>query len=102
MARPTGWDILGLDGDPTRGVVESVQALAKEFGDFAHDVESAYRSLKAVGSGSAAVQWIGQTAEAFKSNSGPLPGRLQKLYTSYSEASAALSAYAPKLQAAQA
>ena len=31
MARPTGWDILGLDGDPTPGVVESVQALAKQF-----------------------------------------------------------------------
>jgi hypothetical protein len=40
MVRPTGWDILGLDGDPTPGVVKSVQALAKEFGDFAHDVEA--------------------------------------------------------------
>ena len=101
MARPTGWDILGLDGDPTPGVVESVQALAKEFGDFAHDVESAYRSLNSFGSDTTALQWVGQTADAFKSNYGPLPGRLQKLYTSYSEASDALSAYAPKLQAAQ-
>ena len=49
MVRPTGWDILGLDGDPTPGVVESVQALAKEFGDFAHDVEAAYRSLNSFG-----------------------------------------------------
>ncbi|MBS2547744.1 hypothetical protein KGQ19_12790 [Catenulispora sp. NL8] len=101
MARPTGWDILGLDGDPTPGVVESVQALAKEFGDFAHDVESAYRSLNSFGNDSAALEWVGQTAEAFKSHYGPLPGRLQKLYTSYSEASDALSAYAPQLQAAQ-
>ncbi|MEY9910656.1 RHS repeat-associated protein [Catenulispora sp. MAP12-49] len=101
MVRPTGWDILGLDGDPTPGVVESVQALAKEFGDFAHDVESAYRSLNSFGSDAAALEWVGQTADAFKSNYGPLPGRLQKLYTSYSEASDALSAYAPKLQAAQ-
>ncbi|MBS2552131.1 hypothetical protein KGQ19_35275 [Catenulispora sp. NL8] len=101
MARPTGWDILGLDGDPTPGVVESVQALAKQFGDFAHDVESAYRSLNSFGSDTAAMQWVGQTADAFKANYGPLPGRLQKLYTSYSEASDALSAYAPALQAAQ-
>jgi RHS repeat-associated protein len=101
MARPTGWDILGLDGDPTPGVVESVQALAKEFGDFAHDVESAYRSLNSFGADTTALQWVGQTADAFKSNFGPLPGRLQKLYTSYSEASDALSAYAPQLQAAQ-
>jgi RHS repeat-associated protein len=101
MARPTGWDILGLDGDPTPGVVESVQALAREFGDFAHDVESAYRSLNSFGSDTTALQWVGQTADAFKSNYGPLPGRLQKLYTSYSEASDALSAYAPRLQAAQ-
>jgi len=101
MARPSGWDVLGLDGDPTPGVVESVQALAKEFGDFAHDVESAYRSLNSFGSDANALQWVGQTAEAFKGQFGPLPGRLQKLYTSYSEASDALSAYAPKLQAAQ-
>ncbi|MBS2552522.1 hypothetical protein KGQ19_37275 [Catenulispora sp. NL8] len=101
MARPTGWDILGLDGDPTPGVVESVQALAKQFGDFAHDVESAYRSLNSFGSDATAMQWVGQTADAFKANYGPLPGRLQKLYTSYSEASDALSAYAPQLQAAQ-
>ncbi|WP_228555782.1 putative T7SS-secreted protein [Catenulispora pinisilvae] len=102
MVRPSGWDILGLDGDPTPGVVESVQALAKEFGDFAHDVESACRSLNSFGSDTAALQWVGQTADAFRSTYGPLPGRLQKLYTSYSEASDALSAYAPKLQAAQA
>ncbi|WP_194906691.1 putative adhesin [Catenulispora rubra] len=101
MARPTGWDILGLDGDPTPGVVESVQALAKQFGDFAHDVESAYRSLNSFGSDATAMQWVGQTADAFKDQFGPLPGRLQKLYTSYSEASDALNAYAPQLQAAQ-
>ena len=101
MVRPTGWDVLGLDGDPTPGVVESVQALAREFGDFAHDVESAYRSLNSFGADTAAMQWVGQTAESFKGQYGPLPGRLQKLYTSYSEASDALSAYAPQLQAAQ-
>ena len=101
MARPSGWDILGLDGDPTPGVVESVQALAKAFGDFAHDVESAYRSLNSFGSDTTALQWVGQTADAFKGQFGPLPGRLQKLYTSYSEASDALTAYAPQLQAAQ-
>ena len=101
MVRPTGWDVLGLDGDPTPGVVESVQALAREFGDFAHDVEAAYRSLNSFGSDASALKWIGQTADAFKGQFGPLPGRLQKLYTSYSEASDALSAYAPLLQAAQ-
>jgi uncharacterized protein YukE len=78
-----------------------VQALAKEFGDFAHDVESAYRTLNSFGSDANALQWVGQTADAFKSQFGPLPGRLQKLYTSYSEASDALSAYAPALQAGQ-
>ena len=101
MARPTGWDILSLEGDPTPGVVESVQTLVKEFGDFAHDVEAAYRSLNSFGSDAAALQWVGQTADSFKSQFGPLPGRLQKLYISYSEASDALSAYASALQAAQ-
>jgi hypothetical protein len=43
MVRPSGWDILGLDNDPTPGDLDSVQNLAKQFGDFAHDVEAAYR-----------------------------------------------------------
>lgn len=101
MARPSGWEILGLDGDPTPGVVETVEALAKQFGDFAHDVESAFRSLNSFGSDTAALQWVGQTADAFKGQFGPLPGRLQKLYISYSEASDALSAYASALGTAQ-
>lgn len=101
MVRPSGWDVLGLDGDPTPGAVESVRDLAKEFGDFAHDVQSALRSLNSFGADATALQWIGSTADAFKSNFGPLPGRLQKLWTFYSEASRALSAYASKLLAAQ-
>src|ERR1051326_1514703 len=102
MARPSGWDILGLDEDPTPGVVESVTALAKQFHDFADDAERAWRDLNSFGGDAAALQWIGQTADAFKSNFGPLPGRMQKLYVSYREAGHALAAYAPKLQAAQA
>jgi uncharacterized protein YukE len=82
-------------------VVETVQAMAKQFGDFAHDVESAFGSLNSFGADTNALAWIGQTAEAFKSQFGPVPGRLQKLYISYSEASDALSAYAPALQSAQ-
>ena len=101
MVRPSGWDVLGLDGDPTPGVVESIQALAKEFGDFSHDVEHAWSSLNSFGADATALSWVGQTADAFKSNFGPLPGRLQKLYISYGEASDALSAYWPKMQAAQ-
>ena len=101
MVRPTGWEVLGLDRDPTPGVVEAVQALAKEFGDFSHDVQRAWHSLNAFGSDTNALSWIGQSADAFKANFGPLPGRLQKLYISYSEASDALTAYWPKLQAAQ-
>jgi RHS repeat-associated protein len=75
--------------------------LAKQFGDFAHDVEAAYGSLNSFGGDTQALDWVGQTAEAFKAQFGPLPGRLQKLYISYSEASDALSAYAPALTSAQ-
>jgi hypothetical protein len=38
-----------LDGDPTPGDPVSVQALSKEFGDFAHDVQAALSSLNAFG-----------------------------------------------------
>ncbi|MEZ0108642.1 uncharacterized protein YukE [Catenulispora sp. EB89] len=82
-------------------MVESVQALAKEFGDFSHDVERAWSSLNSFGGDATALSWVGQTADAFKAAFGPLPGRLQKLYVSYGEASDALSAYWTKMQAAQ-
>jgi hypothetical protein len=101
MARPSDWHVLGLDTDPTPGIVESVQALAKEFGDFAHDVERAWNQLNSFGADTTALSWIGQSADAFKENFGPLPGRLRKLYVSYSEASDAFAAYWPRLQAAQ-
>lgn len=101
MVRPNGWDVLGLDGDPTPGVVESIQSLTKEFGDFSHDAQHAWSSLNSFGGDATALSWVGQTADAFKASFGPLPGRLQKLYVSYGEASDALSAYWPKLQAAQ-
>lgn len=101
MVRPSGWDVLGLDADPTPGVVEAVQALAKEFGDFSHDVHLAWSSLNAFGGDTNAMTWVGQSADAFKATFGPLPGRLYKLYVSHGEASDALSAYWPKLQAAQ-
>jgi hypothetical protein len=51
----TGWVVLGLDGDPTPGVVETVQGLAKQFGDFAHDVQSAYGSLNSFGADTTAL-----------------------------------------------
>src|SRR3954467_975955 len=91
MARPGGWDILGLAGDPTPGVGESGEAWAKQFQDFADDAERAWRALNSFGGDAAALQWVGQTADAFKSNFGPLPGRMQKLYTSYREAGEALA-----------
>ena len=101
MVRPSGWDVLGLGGDPTPGMIESVQSLAKEFGDFSHDVQSAWSALNSFGGDATALSWVGQTADAFKATFGPLPGRLQKLYVSYGEASDALTAYWPKMQAAQ-
>jgi hypothetical protein len=81
--------------------VEAVQALVKEFGDFSHDVQRAWSSLKSFGADTNALSRIGQSADAFKHNFGPLPGRLQKLYISYGEASDALTAYWSKLEAAQ-
>ncbi|WP_370374359.1 putative T7SS-secreted protein [Catenulispora sp. GP43] len=81
--------------------MESIQDLAKEFGDFSHDAEDSLSALKSFGSDTNALAWVGQTADAFKATFGPLPGRLEKLYVSYGEASDALAAYWPKLQAAQ-
>src|SRR6266851_4678333 len=102
MVRPNDWVVIGVDGDPVPGVVESVRGLAGLFHGFADDVERAWRSVASFGGDAAALSWVGQSADAFKENFGPLPGRMQKLYVSYREAGDALSVYWPRLQAAQA
>jgi uncharacterized protein YukE len=101
MARPTDWHVLDLDGDPTPGDVSSVQALAREFHDFADDVQRAWGRVSSLGTDQTALTWIGASADAFREQFGKFPDDLRKLFTSYRMAGDALEAYWPVLQRVQ-
>ncbi|SFE34183.1 RHS repeat-associated core domain-containing protein [Actinacidiphila alni] len=102
MGRPTDWDVLDLDRDPVPGDPFEVKELARKLGDFADDVASALRSVKGLNGDTAVQEWAGLSGDAYRSQFGELPGRLDKLERSYRLASGALDDYWPKLETAQA
>ncbi|WP_239310283.1 MULTISPECIES: WXG100 family type VII secretion target [unclassified Frankia] len=102
MTRPTDWDVLDLDGDPTPGDPFSLRELARRFREFAADVEHANGQLAAVAANYVAISWQGRSGAAFRDESDELPGQLRKLANSYRMAGDALGAYTPDLDAAQA
>ncbi|MBS2965834.1 hypothetical protein KGA66_22475 [Actinocrinis puniceicyclus] len=101
MARPTDWWVLGLDQDPTPGVVESVQDLATRFHTFADDVERAHKDVLSLNGDQITLRWIGASGDTFRAAFSTFPDDLQKLFTSYRMVGDALTAYWPKLQTAQ-
>ncbi|MEU6854033.1 DUF6531 domain-containing protein [Actinacidiphila alni] len=94
--------MLDLDRDPVPGDPFEVKELARKLGDFADDVASALRSVKGLNGDTAVQEWAGLSGDAYRSQFGELPGRLDKLERSYRLASGALDDYWPKLETAQA
>ncbi|MEW2522923.1 DUF6531 domain-containing protein [Actinacidiphila alni] len=94
--------MLDLDRDPVPGDPFEVKELARKLGDFADDVASALRSVKGLNGDTAVQEWAGLSGDAYRSQFGELPGRLDKLERSYRLASGALEDYWPKLETAQA
>ncbi|MGI5468593.1 RHS repeat-associated core domain-containing protein [Streptomyces sp. CA-132043] len=99
--RPTDWDVLDLEGDPTPGDPQRVRKLARELHDFAEDVGTALRQITNMASEDAVLKWSGRSAKKFKEEFDGVPGNLRKLRTSYDMAGDAIAAYWPKLERAQ-
>ncbi|MEV8032784.1 DUF6531 domain-containing protein [Streptomyces sp. NPDC086182] len=100
--RPTDWDVLDLDKDPTPGDPDRVRHLAKNLHDFADDVSDALRLIKGMADEDAVLQWAGKSAKAFQDEFSGVPKQLRKLKKSYEMAGDALADYWPKLERAQA
>ncbi len=101
MSRPTDWDVLELDGDPTPGDPSAVRELARRFLEFAAAVEHASGQVTAVAGDGVVRSWVGQAGDCFRDELDEIPGQLQKLETSHRMVGNALSAYEPVLDAAQ-
>ncbi|WP_131765160.1 hypothetical protein [Candidatus Protofrankia californiensis] len=101
MNRPTDWDVLDLDGDPTPGDPFAVRALARRYLEFAADVEHASGQITALATGGVVHAWIGQAGDAYRDELDEFPNQLHKLETSHRMAGQALKAYEPILAAAQ-
>lgn len=92
------WSPFG--GNPVPGDPGQVRALAQRFGDFVGQVGQQHALLMDVHNGVGGI-WMSPAGRAFGPHLGELPGQLQKLHTSYSDAADALDAYWPELQDAQ-
>lgn len=101
MSRPGDWWILGLDHDPTPGDPDRVAALSRRFLDFADIADRARMAVTSLQSDGAVLTWIGSSGDAFREEFGDFPGQLRKLCDSHRMAGDALTAYGPKLSAAQ-
>ncbi|WP_250282965.1 MULTISPECIES: putative T7SS-secreted protein [unclassified Frankia] len=97
-----GWDVLGLDADPTPGDPSAVRDLARRLLEFAADVERARGQVAALTADGAARSWLGRAGDGYRDELGEFPGQLRALETSHRMAGDALNAYGPVLETAQA
>ena len=85
MARryTTGFDILGLDGDPTPGDPDQTESLAKRYQAIADEAGVAVSVLR---QGGTVDTGSGKTIDALKALLKDLPGKLQSTVDSFGEA----------------
>jgi hypothetical protein len=101
MTRPTDWDVLEMDGDPTPGDPERVRQLARRFHDFAETAHHAKLAVESLQGDGSLLTWVGLSGDAFREQFGDFPHQVSKLYQSHLMAGDALEAFAPTLEIAQ-
>jgi uncharacterized protein YukE len=94
------WEALG--GDPAPGDPSAYDALSRDFAATAENAEQAHRALRRLQDGVDDSIWRGEAADAFRSEIGELPPKLEKLLRSYSEAAEGARRYGLALAELQA
>ena len=59
MARPTDWDVLDFDHDPTPGDPWRIKELSGRLRDLGDEAERAARDVRGLAGDPAALSWIG-------------------------------------------
>ncbi|NUR25810.1 MAG: hypothetical protein HOV83_08175 [Catenulispora sp.] len=101
MARPTDWDVLDLDHDPTPGDPWRIKELGKRLQDLGDEAERAARDVRGLAGDPAAMNWIGASGDAFRDHIGKFPGQLDKVATSHHLCASALLTFADALDGHQ-
>jgi hypothetical protein len=102
MSRPTDWDAIGLDGDPTPGDPARLHTVAtslSELGRTAREIDS---GMEAVVNKAGPDAFAGETADELRNQiSGRLRGFVQSIADAFEWSSSALSTYADAMSSAQ-
>ncbi|MFG1605431.1 RHS repeat domain-containing protein [Actinoplanes sp. NPDC049265] len=101
MSRPHDWWVLDLESDPAPGSCDEAEALAGRLMRFADDAEAASRAVRAMGA-EAVLAWTGLSTDRFADQFGDFGDQIRQVCASHRMAADALTAYVPKLRAAQA
>ncbi|MBS2535787.1 hypothetical protein KGQ20_23780 [Catenulispora sp. NF23] len=101
MARPTDWDILDLDHDPTPGDPYLVQEISRKMRDIGDEAERAARDVRGLAGDNAVMGWIGASGDAFRDHIGKFPGQLDKVATSHHMCADALTRFGNALDGFQ-
>jgi hypothetical protein len=101
VARPTDWNILDLDHDPTPGDPHRVKDISGLMRDIGDDAERAARDVRGLAGDDAVMGWIGASGDAFKTHIGKFPSQLDKVANSYHLCSGALLEFSGALDSCQ-
>ncbi|GAA1996463.1 hypothetical protein [Catenulispora subtropica] len=101
MARPTDWDVLDLDHDPTPGDPFRIKEIGKRLQDLGDEAERAARDVRGLAGDPAAMNWIGASGDEFRDHIGKFPGQLDKVANSHHMCASALLDFANALDGHQ-
>ncbi|MCA2214464.1 DUF6531 domain-containing protein [Jidongwangia harbinensis] len=102
MSRPSDWWVLDLASDPAPGSPDDVERLAGSLAEFADRAEGAHRTVLRMRDDDAVLAWAGLSRDTFRERFGEFPAQLAKVHAAHRLAADALTAFAPRLRAAQA
>jgi hypothetical protein len=101
MARPTDWDVLDLDHDPTPGDPQRVKDIGGLMRGIGDDAERAARDVRGLAGDDAVMGWIGASGDAFMAHIGKFPSQLDKVADSHHLCADALLEFGATLDSVQ-
>jgi uncharacterized protein YukE len=101
QSRNESWSLLGLSVDPTKGDSAGIRLIAYQLQDRADSVDRIRGKVQAMMTDESLMAWIGASGDAFRKTMEPFPGQLATVHQAYSDASAAMNAYANALDNVQ-
>ncbi|MFD9003622.1 hypothetical protein ACFV0T_22035 [Streptomyces sp. NPDC059582] len=98
MPRPTDWNAIGLDGDPTPGDPERIRTLATELNGLGTSAREISTAIDAVMNTAGDSVFVGEAANALRDKvDDRLRGHIEDVAQSFESASTALTGWADKL-----